>query len=265
MRHAEHVMGTVFSFDLRDPRPHDDALADCIAWLHWVDATFSTYRDNSEISRLRRGEIRITECSPEVAWVLDLCAQASLRTDGYFSAMPSGQLDPSGLVKGWSVEQVSQRLERAGSRRHCVNGGGDVRVVGGASPDDPWQIGVAHPLHPGELATVVSIRDGAVATSGIAERGTHIVDPMTGRPATELASVTIVGPDLTWADVYATAALARGHGARSWVGTFSDLQALAVAADGSAWWTPGFPAYGVVPHSPLSGNGQQAVSNLIEG
>ena len=85
--------------------------------MHWVDATFSTYRDDSDISRLGRAELRIDECAPEVAAVLAMCAQATLRTDGYFNAMAGGRLDPSGLVKGWSVEQVSRRLEAAGSRR----------------------------------------------------------------------------------------------------------------------------------------------------
>ena len=140
-RHAEHAMGTVFSFDLRDERIATNTLDEAIAWLHWVDATFSTYKDNSEISKLGRGEIRIEDCAPEVRTVLDLCAQAGAVSDGYFTAMPGGRLDPSGLVKGWAVEEVSRRLEAAGSRRHSVGGGGDVRVVGGTDPGRPWRIG----------------------------------------------------------------------------------------------------------------------------
>ena len=57
---------------------------------------------------------------------------------------------------------------------------------------------------------MVTGRDFAVATSGVAERGSHIIDPHTGQPATELASVTVVGSGLTLTDAYATAAFAMG-------------------------------------------------------
>src|SRR4051812_15786450 len=208
MRHAEHVMGTVFSFDLPDPELAGGALQDATAWLHWVDATFSTYRDDSDINRLARGELRIEDCPAEVTEVLDLCVEAARRTDGYFTATPGGRLDPSGLVKGWAVEEASRRLTVAGSRRHSVGGGGDIQMTGGHH--EPWLVGIADPRRPGLLAAVVEVADGAVATSGTAERGHHVVNPRTGAPATELAAVTVVGPELTWADVYATAALARG-------------------------------------------------------
>jgi thiamine biosynthesis lipoprotein len=263
-RHAEHVMGTVFSFDLRDPNVDDGALADVIAWLHWVDATFSTYRDDSDINRLGGGKLRLHECAPAVAAVLDLCAEATRRTDGYFTATPHGRLDPSGLVKGWAVEGASSRLAAAGSRAHTVSGGGDVCAVGTQEDGTPWQIGVVDPRDVTALATVVSTTDGGVATSGTAERGTHICNPMTGRPATELASVTVVGPRLMWADVYATAAVARGHDARRWLETVAGYEAFAVASDGSAWWTRGFPTFGLVPHSRFSGTPQPTVSNLTE-
>jgi thiamine biosynthesis lipoprotein len=265
VRHAEQVMGTVFSFDLHDPNIADGALAAAVAWLHWVDATFSTYRYDSDISRLGRGELRIEDCAPEVATVLDLCAEATRRTDGYFTATPGGRLDPPGLVKGWAVEEASRQLTDAGSRRHSVGGGGDVRVVGAADDERPWRIGVSDPHRPGSLATIVSLTDAAVATSGTSERGAHVLNPLTGLPATELASVTVVGPSLTWADSYATAALARGAGAREWLATLTDYEAIVIDPLGTAWWTPGFPAFGVVPHSAFSGNGQPFVSYLTEG
>ncbi|MFL6240163.1 MAG: FAD:protein FMN transferase [Actinomycetes bacterium] len=263
VRHAEHVMGTVFSFDLRD-QLDDGVLTDCVDWLHWVDATFSTYRDDSDISRLGRGEARLTECAPEVAQVLDLCAEATRRTDGYFSAMPTGQLDPSGLVKGWAIEEVGNRLVAAGSRCHSVGGGGDVAVMGQPEPGLPWRIGVVAPGDAASIATVVSIRDAGVATSGTAERGAHVVNPLTGRPATELASLTVVGPSLMWADVFATAGLARGMAARGWLDALDGYEAFAIAADGSAWWTQGFAAYGEVPHSGFTGKDQGRLSKLTE-
>ncbi|MFJ2651599.1 FAD:protein FMN transferase [Streptomyces sp. NPDC087420] len=235
-------MGTVFSFDIRDePTPAiHRALAEAVRHLHRVDAVFSTYRPDSPISRLGRGETGLDDCPSEVREVLSLCSQATQDTDGWFSATPAGTLDPSGLVKGWATETASRLLHEAGAHHTCVNGGGDLQLRGG-----PWRVGVAHPLRPGELATVVTARhDLAIATSGTAERGAHILDPHRGTPATALASLTLIGPRLTPTDTYATAAFARGGAARDWVEALDGYEALAVLPDGRQWRTSGFSGYG---------------------
>ncbi|WP_311922157.1 FAD:protein FMN transferase [Microbispora sp. H10836] len=252
-RHVEHVMGTVFSFDVRpidghhDDGRHDDeagprvaaALAEAVAWLHHVDAVFSTYKPGSPVSRLGRGEITLADCPPEVADILRMCESVSRLSHGYFTACPGGRLDPSAIVKGWAVDRASVILREAGLPDHCVNGGGDVRLSGAAAPGRTWRVGVAHPLRPGDLAAVVSGHDLAVATSGTAERGAHVLDPHTGRPATELASVTVIGPDLALADAYATGALAMGGAAREWVEGLDGYEAFAVTAAGATWHTSG--------------------------
>ena len=92
------------------------------------------------------------------------------------------------------------------------------------------------------LATVLTGRDFAVATSGNAERGVHIVNPHTGQLAADLASVTITGPRLTTADAYATAAFAMGDVARGWAERVPGYEAFGVAPDGRTWQTSGFPA-----------------------
>src|SRR4051794_40751881 len=189
-RHVEHVMGTVFSVDLRTPEVPDAALADVVRDWHWVDEVFSTYREDSQISRLGRGELAVEDCAPEVGQVLSLCADVQILSDGYFSATPRGSLDPSGLVKGWSIERASAALVAAGSRSHAINGGGDVRCLGRPTRETPWRIGIADPLRPGQLVATVSGEDFAVATSGVAERGCHVLDPHTGRAAEGLASLT---------------------------------------------------------------------------
>ncbi|GAA0369119.1 FAD:protein FMN transferase [Microbispora corallina] len=160
MRHVEHVMGTVFSFDVRGREPGDPvvvgAVTEAVSWLHWVDETFSTYRLDSPVSRLGRGEIALPECPPEVSEVLRLCEEMSVLSNGYFTAHPGGRLDPSGMVKGWAIEQASRILSCAGLVNHCVNGGGDIQAVGSPAPGRPWRVGIAHPLRPGMLATVVT-------------------------------------------------------------------------------------------------------------
>lgn len=200
LRHAEEVMGTVFSFDVRggDPDTVRAALEEAVAQLHRVDAVFSTYRDDSQISRLARGELTVEECDEEVAEVLGLGAEAQRISDGWFSTRYGGRLDPTGIVKGWAAERAALRLAEAGASGVSVNGGGDVQLCGVPGAHRPWRIGVSDPLRPGALAAVVSAAGAdelAVATSGTAERGAHIVDPRTGRPAvTDLLAVTVVGP-----------------------------------------------------------------------
>ena len=246
LRHAEHVMGTVVSFDV--PAWAADggaALGEAIRWLHWVDATFSTYLPGSDVSRFGRGEISLAGCAPEVAEVLAACQKLAEQTGGYFTAYPAGVLDPSGYVKGWAVERAATIITEAGSTAHTVNGGGDVQCVGSRPTGDPWRLGISDPFRPGALALVVAGRDFAVATSGIAERGAHIMNPVTALPAAGLASITIVGPSLTTADAYATAAFAMGPLlARQWTrDAINGYEAYAILPDGTTWHTPGFRGY----------------------
>ena len=241
VRHAEHVMGTVVSFDVPVSARHDGSLADAIGWLHWVDRVFSPYRADSDVSLLARAETTVGACAPEMAEVLAACALVRDLSGGYFTAAPGGQFDPSGYVKGWAVERAAALLSRAGSADHLVNGGGDVQCAGGRTAGEPWRIGIADPLRSGQLALVVNASDCAVATSGTAERGPHILDPHTGQPASGLASLTIVGPSLALADAYATAAFAMGPArARDWTASLDGYTAFAITAAGDTWHTPGF-------------------------
>jgi FAD:protein FMN transferase len=246
------VMGTVFSVDVRDRHVGTTVLDALAGYWRRVDATFSTYLPASDISRLARGEIGIADAHPDVATVLTLCAEAAARTGGFFSATAAGRLDPSGLVKGWSVEQGARILRAAGAGAFCINGGGDVWVAGEPEPGRPWSVGVADPADPGRVLAVVRGPRGevpgtgspgqhglAVATSGTAERGAHVVNPFTGRPTTDLVAVTVAGPSLTWADAYATAAMAMGRRAMDWLGSLPGYAAIAVRADGSIWHAPG--------------------------
>lgn len=242
-------MGTVFSFDVRggDPEAVQTALREAVAGLHQVDKVFSTYRDTSQISRLARGELTVGECDPEVAEVLELGAEAERLSDGWFSMRYEGRLDPTGIVKGWAVERAARRMAESGATGVSLNGGGDVQLLGTPGPQRPWRVGVADPLRPGGLAAVVSAAGAAelaVATSGTAERGAHIVDPRTGRSAvTDLVAVTVVAPRLTWADCWATAAFAMGsREGLSWLESLPDVEALLITAGDEVRCTGGLAA-----------------------
>lgn len=208
----------------------------------------------------------LDDCPPQVGDLLKVSEAVEHDSGGYFTTTLDGKLDLTGVVKGWAVERASEILRAGGSRAHTVNGGGDLQLVGEPRPGRPWRIGVAHPLRPGALATVVTVGgDHAVATSGTAERGNHIIDPRTGRPASELASVTLVGQRLTTVDAYATAAFAMGNAARDWVERMAGCDAFAVTRHGRCWWTSGFPQVGVVPTVSPIGVGHLAVDGDRKG
>ena len=214
-----------------------EPLDEVFAWLRFVDATFSTYDPRSEICRLNRGTLRRSSAHPLVRAVLDRCEELRVETDGAFDARAPlpGALDPSGLVKGWAAERAAALLERAGIERFMVDAAGDVVLRGGS-----WRVGIRHPRRRDRLAAVLELDDGAVATSGAYERGPHIVDPRTGRPASGVLSVTIVGPDLGTVDAYATAAFAMGGRGPAWTATLRDHAAMTVLPGDRVLTTPGF-------------------------
>ena len=259
--HVEHVMGTVVSIDLRDCDTKEAAAgaATVVRWLHEVDALFSTYRPDSAVSRIDRGELWPENAGAEVTWVLERCAELRRDTDGYFDAWATGTLDPSALVKGWSVQRAADTLVARGLTDFCLSAGGDVVSRGnrgsrggqgsqgsqGSQGDRqdglPWRIGIQHPKDRAALAAVVHATDLAVATSGAYERGEHIIDPHTRTAPTGLLSVTVCGPDLGTADAYATAAFAMGRGAADWTLSLDGYEAMTVLDDERVYLTPGFP------------------------
>ena len=215
---VEVVMGTAVSVHVRalDPASSEveAAVTRVFGHLRRVDAVLSTWRADSDLLRLQHGEAEGEELHAWVADVAALCLEAEERTDGLFSAWrhrPDGgtSFDPTGLVKGWAVAGAAAHLEVVPGLSWAVGAGGDVVVgTGRGLPDDraPWRVGVEDPRDARRVAEVVELHRGAVATSGAARRGAHVVDPATGEGVGRAGSVTVVGPDLMWADVWATAA-----------------------------------------------------------
>ncbi|MGD0832920.1 MAG: FAD:protein FMN transferase [Candidatus Dormibacteria bacterium] len=242
----EPLMGTVITLDLRDAAVPTAAADSVFAWFHEVDAVFSTFRSDSEISRLSRGELSESQCRREVREVLGLCEEVRQLSGGSFDVRHGGTLDPSALVKGWSVERAAGLLTTAGARNFAINAGGDVLVRGEPVPGQPWRVGVRHPEVADRVAAVLGVRNLAVATSGAYERGRHIADPRRGGPASGPLSMTVVGPSLTYADAYATAAFVMGDDGAGWVGGIGGYEALAITARGTTVSTPGIAAL-IVP------------------
>ncbi|MEA2219992.1 MAG: FAD:protein transferase [Solirubrobacteraceae bacterium] len=238
-------MGMPVQIDLRDGDVDPAILDAAFDWLRLVDATFSTYKADSEISRLSRGELTISQCRPEVDEVLTRCARLHEETAGHFSVRATGELDPSGFVKGWAVGRAADILGAAGARNFSINAGGDVVLRGRPAARESWRIGIRHPLRPRKLAAVLAGEDLAIATSGEYERGAHVIDPHTGRPPVGLLSATIVGPDLATADAYATATFAMGDGGPAWAAGLIGYETLCITTDEVMLSSPGLDRYRV--------------------
>ena len=142
-------------------------------------------------------------------------------------------LDPTGVVKGWAVERAAATLRALPGTDFCLSAGGDLtcRTLNPAGP--PWQIGIEDPAEPDRILAVVPLHTGALATSGTAHRGQHLLDARTGRPPAEIAQVTVIAKSLTWADIDATAAYALGRNAANWLRSRPGRTGLIVWNDGS--------------------------------
>ncbi|MEZ0578209.1 FAD:protein FMN transferase [Nocardioides sp. MH1] len=225
-RHSFEVMGTVVSLALRGR--HEEGAAADVAWaavqdrLRWADATFSTYRPDSVVNRWGRGELAAREAPRELVEVLGLAEEARTASGGAFDIRAvrspyGGGPDPSGVVKGWAVQRAAAVLEGLADTDYCLAAGGDLVCRTRRAGAAPWRIGIEDPDDPSRTIGVLQIANGAVATSGTAHRGAHVVDPRTGRPATGLRQVTVVAPTLIEADIEATAAFVLGGGGIEWL------------------------------------------------
>lgn len=222
---VEQVMGMPVSIHLRgaDLRSAEVERAVTAAFteLHRMDELFSTWQAGSQVSRLRRGEVALSQCDPLVTEAAQLGAEAHSRTAGAFTtALPDAdgtpRFDPTGLVKGWAVDRAAAPMCSLPGVSWCINAGGDVlagrhRHVPPAGVDAaPWRIGIEDPNDRSRIAYVVPLVDGAVATSGTAARGAHLFDPAAGEAAERHGSTTVIGQDLLWTDIWATALFVGG-------------------------------------------------------
>lgn len=214
-------------------------------YFAYVDATFSTYKRDSEMMRINRGEIMPEAYSADMKEILRLAEETKRLTGGYFDiTTPDGSIDPSGIVKGWAIRAAARILEERGYDNFCINAGGDIAARGLNEAGEEWRFGIRSPFSREGIVKVVYPRGRGVATSGAYIRGNHIYDPHTKRPAiSELASITVIGPDIFEADRFATAAYAMGEDGAAFIEGLDGFEAYAIRKDGVAVMTSGFKAY----------------------
>ena len=246
MKVAADIMGmpvNVMIADNVDELSQKKDIENVFSYLRKVDERFSLYKTNSEMSRMNRGEVTADAASPELQEVLALCEQTKRETNGYFDIRINGQLDPSGLVKGWAIQNAAQLLRKKNYRNFFVEIAGDVQVLGRNEQGKKWRVGIQNPFQSGEIIKVVHLENCGIATSGNYERGEHIHNPMTHKPATEIASFTIIGPNVYEADRFATAAFAMGKSGLEFIESRPNLEGYMITKDQRGHWTSGFEKY----------------------
>jgi thiamine biosynthesis lipoprotein len=242
MRQTELIMGmpiTVEIIDSEDMR----LLRDAFEYFRVIDGRYSTYKPDSEISRINDG-LPEREWSAEMRHVLELCEETKRQTNGYFDIWRDGTRDPSGLVKGWAIDQAAKRLHSDGVRNFYIEAGGDVQAMGVNAEGQPWSIGIRNPFDRDEIIKVLHVQDAGVATSGTYIRGQHIYDPH--RPDVLLesvASLTVVSENIYDADRFATAAFAMGKDGIGFIEQKKGLEGYMVDSEGIATMTSGFEEY----------------------
>ncbi len=238
LRVVREAMGTAVTMAFRSPVT-DDLVDGAYARIEQIEASFSTFRPDSEISRISRGDLAESDASAEVQGVLQSCASLRVRTNGWFEFEPMDKdgrrLDPAGYVKGWAVEQAMDSLTASGIADVFISAGGDIVA---RSSSAPWRIGIQHPHDQTATAATLLISNEAVATSGLYERGAHIWGK-TGSPIAGLLSVTVVGPELGIADAAATALFAAGDSLTPVLSRFPGYEALVITDNDEVRWTTG--------------------------
>lgn len=224
------------------------ALGDTFAYFRAVDEQFSTYKDNSEIMRINRGEISEPDWSDGMREVFAIADKMKLETDGYFDIRtPDGSVDPSGVVKGWAIYHAARRLADLGHQHFYIDAGGDVATSGKNEKGEEWSVGIRNPFDPTQIVKVVCPRGAGVATSGTYLRGTHIYNPHTGKPPEGVVSLTVIGPDVLQADLYATAAFAMGMDGIHFIEQSEGFEGYAIDEQRVATLTTGFEKYTMEP------------------
>lgn len=209
-----------------------------------IDKTFSTYKKDSEISRLNRGALLQSHLSSDVREILQLAEDTKIETNGYFDIRTKERIDPSGIVKGWAVFNAAMMLKKSGYKNFFIDAGGDIQVSGKNNKKKSWTVGIRHPFSPDEIIKVLAIDDEGVATSGVYNRGQHIYNPhRKNRAITDIVSMTVIGSNIYDADRFATAAFAMGKKGIAFIQTLPKFEGYMIDNNGLATYTGGFERY----------------------
>jgi thiamine biosynthesis lipoprotein len=243
MKKQAVVMGMLATVNVIDSRVTEEDLSEVFSYFHFIDKKFSTYKVDSEISQINRGELKKVQFSNEMKKILALCEETKKETDGYFDANLNGILDPSGLVKGYAIFEGAEILRKKGFLNYFLEIAGDIQTQGKNEKGESWRVGIQNPFNTDEIIKVVRLSDKGIATSGNYIRGNHIYNPRERRLAEEIAGITVIGPNVYEADRFATATFAMGEKGIEFIEKLKGFEGYMVKKDKQAVFTSGFEDY----------------------
>lgn len=231
--------------EIVDPSATQEAYDQIFEYLVGIDERFSTYKEESEISKINRQELFEDDYSEEMREVLALSEETREATNGYFDiATPRGTLDPSGLVKGWAINNAANMLSKQGFKNFYLEIAGDIQTSGMNSDGNEWSIGIRNPFAREEVVKVIYPHGKGVATSGTYVRGDHLYNPhSSGESPDSFVSLTVIGPNVYEADRFATAAFVMGREGMNFLEALPGFEAYSINADGKALMTNNFENY----------------------
>lgn len=243
MKENRTIMGMPVVIEINDPNVTREVFEEVFNYLISIDERFSTYKKNSEITLYNEGKIAKEDLSNDMKKVLELSEETKNKTNGFFDIAYNGKIDPSGLVKGWAIQHASEILRKKGFKNFYVEIAGDIEVAGLNNEGKKWAIGIRNPFNKKENVKVVYLSDRGIATSGTYERGEHIYNPKEKKQATEIASLTVIGPNIYEADRFATACFVMGKEGIYFIEKLPGFEGYMIDHDGIATLTSGFEKY----------------------
>lgn len=243
MKQSQTIMGMPATVEIVDQNATSETFEKVFSYFKYVDEKFSTYKQDSEISAINNGKIKKRDYSADMKTVLTLCEKTKTETNGYFDIKRSGKLDPSGLVKGWSIYNAAEILKKDGFKNFFVEIGGDIQVSGKNSSGKSWAVGIRNPFNLKEIIKVVEVSSEGVATSGTYERGQHVYNPKSKSEITKIVSLTVIGPNIYEADRFATAAFAMEEKGIMFIENLAGFEGYLIDNKGMATYTSNFEKY----------------------
>jgi len=245
MKQEKILMGMTIKIEVADKNADEGIFNKIFSYFQKIDERFSTYKENSEISKINRRELPEKEWSLEMKEIFELAEKTKKETDGFFDIRrPNGKYDPSGIVKGWAIWQAANILKKKGYKNFYVEAGGDIEVCGKNDKEKPWQIGIRNPFKTNEIVKKLSIENKGIATSGTYARGEHIYNPKNPSEAIEsIVSLTVIGPNIYEADRFATACFAMGKDGIYFLEKLQGFEGYMIDRNGIATFTSDFEKY----------------------
>ncbi len=236
-------MGMPVVVEVVDLNITEEVFEEIFNYLISIDERFSPYKKTSEVSLYNEGKISKKNLSDDMKKVLELSEKTKKETDGFFDIEYNGQVNPSGLVKGWAIYNASEILRKKGFRNFYVEIAGDIEISGLNNDGEKWIIGIRNPFNKKENVKVLYLSDVGIATSGTYERGKHIYNPKEKREADEIESLTVIGPNVYEVDRFVTACFAMGIEGINFIERLDGFEGYMIDHQGIATFTSNFEKY----------------------